>query len=77
MNIIITNRFDIEKAEFNYPHIVISMADDVNLVPYIPKKNCKGILKISVWHIDIKNLENIRFIRLMSTFEYVSGKGEV
>lgn len=59
MDIIITNRFDIEEAEFNCPHIVISMADDVNLVPYIPKKNCQGVLKIAVWHINgIENLEN-------------------
>lgn len=43
------NRYDIQKAYFDFPHIVISMTDDDQFFPSIPEKNCKGVLKIAVW----------------------------
>ncbi|MEW6379678.1 MAG: hypothetical protein AB1611_08715 [bacterium] len=49
MNILTMNRYDIQKAYIDFPHIVISMTDDDQFFPDIPEKNCKGVLRIAVW----------------------------
>lgn len=60
MNIRVMNRYDIQEAEFDCPHIVISITDDVEFFPHIPEKNCQGILQIAVW--DTEDGKNFRSI---------------
>jgi len=60
MNIRVMNRYDIQGAEFDCPHIVISITDDAEFFPNIPEKNCQGILQIAVW--DTEDGKNFRSI---------------
>jgi len=49
MNILVMNRYDIQKAYFDFPHIIISMTDDAQFFPNISERNCKGILRVAIW----------------------------
>lgn len=49
MNILVMNRYDIQKTYFDFPHIIISMTDDVQFFPNISERNCRGILRVAVW----------------------------
>ena len=65
MKIRVMNRYDIQDAEFECPHIVISITDDVEFFPPIPEKNCQGVLQIAVW--DTEDGKNFRSIHNFGT----------
>lgn len=60
MKIVVMNKKLIQ-YEINVDHIVISMTDDKKLFPFIPEKNCLGILRIEVFDWDGEILKSMYY----------------